>query len=156
MGVTRRPSGHMNQVTPRCRPSPSRWRSVPSSWWISAIDWNKPRRTRSSTTTVCIDQSTTKWAIRRYFYYVNAPHHHFLRLFVTSSSHDSLVRTTSSSSATRSPSGSSFLPVPISTMSSMSGCSRSSRAPWLPLLHHGAIDPEPERAMRYRLAQDVH
>jgi hypothetical protein len=63
MGVTRRPSGHMNQATPGCRPLPSRWRSVPSSWQISATDWNKPRRTRSGTTTVCIDQSTTKWQL---------------------------------------------------------------------------------------------
>jgi hypothetical protein len=28
--------------------------------------------------------------------------------------------------------------------------------PQLPLLHHGAIDPEPERAVRYRLARGVH
>jgi hypothetical protein len=30
-----------------------------------------------------------------------------------------------------------------------------SEPPQLPLLHHGAIDPEPERAVRYRLARGV-
>jgi hypothetical protein len=114
--------GHMNQATPGCQPSPSRWRSVPSSLRISATDWNKPRRTRSGTTTACIDQSTTNWAIGRCFDYINAPRHHFLRLSAASSSHDSSGRTTSSSSSTRSSSGWSFLLVLVSTTSSMSGC----------------------------------